>query len=478
MPSGGKFALDIFRHSSESSKQTLRDMRSKIVVSSAYAANWLPDDFENKSISSFGQRVFDSIIKDTVGNNRNAIIRKLGDFDAIAETAINRVYQNNYTNYTDTVENDLQKKFADINISQQLAYNNIFSDGDTLFKSRTFSILLTYYDEFEFDNEDDKLLFKNIIVSIFQLQLGALSENVSRNIEESLFRKNSLNLDFFDDLGGTINVNYDMAGIGGLKILAEKDFKSINHHIVRLAYAILENIYSDILDYKSLIDSNWHYLYNPKNEWAKFSKIVVFLYTVHDYIVQQAESLKKNNDGYYNDIQKITRDPNFEITTIGTTNYSPFISQIIDHEIKFLNGGTTIYYDPYLNSIVEEDEDTNHFIVPLLFTQSGTKPMTSIDMSEKYVDFYHKLNDSDVIVTIGFGFNADDEHINGIFRQLINKHNKKIYIVDTDTSSEISKKNKIQEKLKIENTSNINFITVNPENRKSDDNEIWYQKLT
>lgn len=131
-----------------------------------------------------------------------------------------------------------------------------------------------------------------------------------------------------------------------------------------------------------------------------------------------------------------------------------------------------------MNSIVEEDEDTNHFIVPLLFTQSGTKPMTSIDMSEKYVDFYHKLNDSDVIVTIGFGFNADDEHINGIFRQLINKHNKKIYIVDTDTSSEISKKNKIQEKLKIENTSNINFITVNPENRKSDDNEIWYQKLT
>ncbi len=476
MPSGGKFALDIFRHSTQDSKNTLRDMRSKIDTSSAYATNWLPEDFESKSISSFGQRVFDSIIKSTIGNNRSAIIHKLGDFDRLAESAINKVYADD-NKYMKVVETDLHKNFSDINISQKLSYNAIFHEGDTLFKSRTFSILLTYYDKYVFDNEDEKLLFKNIIVSIFQLQLGALSENVSRNIEESLFNKNSLNLDFFDDLGGTINVNYDMAGISGLKILSEKEFASINHHIVQLSYAILENIYSDILDYKSLIDSNWHYLYNPKNEWAKFSKIVVFLYTVRDYILKQAEVLDEDKDGYYNDIQKIQEDENFEITTIGTTNYSPFIEKIIKHDIKFLNGGTSIYYDPYLNSIVRNDETNNHFVVPLLFTQSGTKPMTSIDMSEKYVDFYHKLLDSDVVVVIGFGFNSDDEHINGIFRQLINKHDKTIYIVDTDTSSGMIKKNKIQAKLKIETTSNINFITINPEDRKSDGDEMWYKKI-
>ena len=103
--------------------------------------------------------------------------------------------------------------------------------------------------------------------------------------------------------------------------------------------------------------------------------------------------------------------------------------------------------------------------------------MTSIDMSEKYVDFYHELLDSDVVVVIGFGFNSDDEHINGIFRQLINKHDKTIYIVDTDTSSEMNKKNKIQAKLKIETTTNINFITINPEDRKSDGDEMWYKKI-
>ena len=71
MPSGGKFALDIFRHSTQDSKNTLRDMRSKIDTSSAYATNWLPEDFESKSISSFGQRVFDSIIKSTTGMTPN-----------------------------------------------------------------------------------------------------------------------------------------------------------------------------------------------------------------------------------------------------------------------------------------------------------------------------------------------------------------------------------------------------------------------
>ena len=139
MPSGGKFALDIFRHSTESSKENLRKMRSKINTSSAYATNWLPEDFESKNISSFGQRVFDSIIKSTIGNNREDIIHKLGDFDELAVSAINKVY-GDYKSYTKNVVDDLSTPFKDINISQRISYNPIFNEGDTLFKSRTFSV--------------------------------------------------------------------------------------------------------------------------------------------------------------------------------------------------------------------------------------------------------------------------------------------------------------------------------------------------
>lgn len=141
MPSGGKFALDIFRHSTETSKNTLKDMRSKIDTSSAYATNWLPEDFDSKSISSFGQRVFDSIIKSTIGNNRNAIISKLGDFDHLAESAISKVYDDD-NHYINTVETDLDKNFSDINISQKLSYNDIFDAGNTLLKVSPFLFYL------------------------------------------------------------------------------------------------------------------------------------------------------------------------------------------------------------------------------------------------------------------------------------------------------------------------------------------------
>lgn len=477
MPSGGKFALDIFRQSSEYGKERLRKMRNLVDPSSAYASNWLPQNFSNKSISSFGQRVFDSIMIDTIGNNRNKIITNLSDFDKIANDSIISIYGDKLL-YINRVEKDLASKYLDINISQELQYNDLFKSGNKLFENKVFAVLLTYYKYFTFQDSNQKNLFKKIIMAIFQLQLGALSENLSRNIEESLFDKNTLNLDFFDDLGGTLNVNYEMAGIEGLKILSETDIDDIDVSIIKLSYSILENIYADILDYKSLIDSHWHYLYNPRNEWAKFSKIVVFLYTVHQYIVNKSGSLDSKKDGYYDDVENIIKNNLFELTKIGTTNYSPFIQDAISSDVIFLNGGTNIFYDPYINSIVDENTNTNHIVVPLLFTQSGTKPMTSIDMSQKYVDFYNTLQESDFIVIIGFGFNADDEHINGIFRQLIDKHSKTVYIVDLDSNNDIlSKKERIQKKLKIEDYSNINFITVDKITRKTANGKFWYEEI-
>ena len=52
-----------------------------------------------------------------------------------------------------------------------------------------------------------------------------------------------------------------------------------------------------------------------------------------------------------------------------------------------------------------------HILVPLMFTQSGTKPMTSIDMSVRYVETYQAWRESDAVVVVGFGFGTDDEHI-------------------------------------------------------------------
>ena len=124
---------------------------------------------------------------------------------------------------------------------------------------------------------------KKIIVSILQLQIGALSSTLVKNINDNIFEKKDEEIDLFDDIGEVLRLNYQSTGVIGVEYLYDNfknkniDEMDNNFKIVHFAKCILEEIFASVLDYKSLIDSNWHYLYCPKNEWAKFCKISIFL---------------------------------------------------------------------------------------------------------------------------------------------------------------------------------------------------------
>lgn len=477
MPSGGKFALDIFRQDPNKARKKIRDLRDNIDNSSRYASNWLPKNFERNNIHVFGERIYDSLIKDTVGNNRDRIIKKINNFDVVAKESMKVVETELNINFEELIKKDLGREVEDININHKLEYSEMFKSGDELFSNHYFAVLLKYYEEYVFETSSVKRLLGEIIKSIFQLQLGAMSEELSRQNENNIFKKSDIQLDIFEDLGGNLSVNYEKAGVKGLELLAkDRDPDDKSHPIVELAFEIIERIYSEVLDYKSLIDTNWHYLYNPYSEWAKFCRISTFLYTVQIYIKEQAEELICEKEGYYDDLKK----SGIEINVIGTTNYNSLIEDKIGENVIFLNGGVNQYYDPYLNAIGSYEELTSeekHFIVPLLFTQSGTKPMTSIDMSLKYVEYYTALKNSEIICSIGFGFNYDDEHINGIIRTLIDREDKKLYIVDINGEDDVQDKRKeYAKKLKVTKSSNIEFITVNKSNRKVGD-KLWTEFL-
>jgi len=131
-----------------------------------------------------------------------------------------------------------------------------------------------------------------------------------------------------------------------------------------------------------------------------------------------------------------------------------------------------------MNTIIssEEFKSYEHFAVPLIFTQSGTKPMTSIDMSIKYVEYYNALKSSDAICSIGFGFNPDDEHINGIIRSLVDRDNKTLIIVDVaNDKSESERIDELAMKLKITNYQNIKLVIVN--NKRTCNNLPWIDKV-
>lgn len=379
MPTGGNFALEIFRYPNDESKDILKDMIGHVEKGSSYAAKWLPKDYDKKKITAYTRKVFNSIIKDTIRNNKESIINKINDFDDTAIRASAEVFNNGnkkpQDELDDKIYNDLGRNVNEINVNQQISYSNLFKEGDKLFESSYFAALINYYisDGLTDFDSDDKELLGNIIKAILQLHIGALSSVVSNEVEDTVFQKDELNLDIFDDLGGSLSVDYETAGISGLNLLYDRSIEKTNNQIVKLAYRIIEKIYSDVLDYKSLIDSNWHYLYLPRKEWGKFTKIVIFLYTVKSYIEDQYDKLDKSKSGYYSDVKE-----NLGYSVIGTTNYSNFIKEILGEQVTFLNGGINVFYDPYMNTISEENsvENDRHIRVPLLFTQSGTGPLS------------------------------------------------------------------------------------------------------
>lgn len=67
--------------------------------------------------------------------------------------------------------------------------------------------------------------------------------------------------------------------------------------------------------------------------------------------------------------------------------------------------------------------------IPFILTQSGLKPLTSVDMSRRYVNLFDRMAESNGIVVVGYGFNVDDSHINGMFRKLIEDCGKHLYWV-------------------------------------------------
>lgn len=479
LPSGGKFALDIFRYDSSESKKKFKAMRDEIDKTTKYASSWLPNDYSNNNISSYGKKVFETIIRDTIEHNRDSIIAKLNKFDEFANVEIKNLDKQENISVMTVLKKLLGKEIDDSNMKQVISFVDVFQDGNKIFENNYFSAVLEIYKNKDLLSNEIRIELGKIIISILQLQIGALSENLTRKINDSLFAKKDDEIDIFDDLGEIIQLNYQSSGLAGIEYLLEKrkaDIATDEGIVLRFAQCIIESIYASVLDYKSLIDSNWHYLYCPSHEWAKFCKINIFLLTVHEYILNQSEEINlTSKKGYYDDLKNALDKKQFEISAIATTNYNTFISELTNSDVIYMNGSTDKWYDPYLNKMGTYDElihEENHFLVPLMFTQSGTKPMTSIKMAMEYVDTYKKWKDSSLIVVIGFGFNADDEHINGIIRTLVDTDNKKLIVIKPKSSNSNDRiEQEIANKLKVRNKVNIKVIQVD-ENRRSND-KIW-----
>ena len=482
MPLGGKFALDIFRYDTTEAKKEFKKMRESIDPTTRYARNWLPVDYETRNIGTYGKSVFENIIKDTIEHNREKIVYNLNSIDILAEKIVATMVKDGL----DVNESIMQltgREIDDITMKHSISFAKEFEVGNKLFDSTYYSALLLAYSKKSFHKAENHLVVKRVISSILQLQIGALGEILSKRINENPFEKKDDSIDIFDDFGDILRLNYRSSGKGLEYLLetSEPERDTPEGIVACFALKLLEEIFASVMDYKTLIDSDWHYLYCPSVEWNKFCKISIFLITVRNYIESECSRVDVSKGGYYHDLRDAIDSCLIETTAIATSNYTGLITDIIGEEVSYLNGSTKILYDPYVNRLIQKDDPDkeDRFYVPLLFTQSGTKPMTAIEMSKTYVDMYEKFMVSDAICSIGFGFNADDEHINGVIRSLVDNGKQLIIVTPYDSAYTEKKKAKtIAEKLKVAKTDNIKVIYVNTVDRCDATGTIWTELVS
>ena len=312
--------------------------------------------------------------------------------------------------------------------------------------------------------------------AFIQLLVGAYGQDLVQRLNREIFEQAPDDISIFDDITGMFKVEYNKVGLTALELLLEEtpeyDIQNgdIDILICAVSQQIIENLFIEVLDYQSLIDTHFRYLFSPQKDWAKFTKMVLFLRATREYISSQFNPSTIGNDGYYNDLHNIINN-NIDIEAIGTANYNNIIEEVSTNnqitlpKIFHLNGGINDYYNPYTNS-VETIQDPNdvpddQINVPFILTQSGVKPLTSVNMSRRYVELYDRYALCDKVVVIGYGFNIDDSHINGLFRKLIDEKQVKLcwISVNNEKSNEEIKRELIN-RLRI-NSSNKDLIFSN-----------------
>lgn len=487
LPTGGQFAIDLFRQDVSQHKQNLRQkLQNSIDRHSVYATSWLPERFETQRIHAFGKNEFSSLIESSIEYRKQEIIRRLNDFDNEADNAINQLAIN---------RERLPRLFAERTgnaygtrlYSQVVRMNPLLAHQVQLFNSEFYSAML---DVIRIDTNSPDL--QRYAASFLQLLVGSHGQDLVQRLNQELFTEAPDDITIFDDISGMFRLEFTRAGLTALELLLEerRTFRcdnnaSLNELLSAIAQKILENIFAAVLDYQSLIDSHFRYLYSPKTEWAKFTKMVVFLHTTREYISNQLQQGGQLADeGYYHDLQRCA-ELGIEISAIGTSNYNSLVETIAGRlgfaipEVMHLNGGVNDYYNPYKNCVISCDDPSqvpqDQIYVPFILTQSGLKPLTSVDMSRRYVCLFDRLAESDGIVVIGYGFNVDDSHINGMFRELVEDRGKRLYwVCGRSDQSAAQQERELLKKLRITATNHggVRAIPVNIDNRQMGE-RLW-----
>ncbi len=243
-----------------------------------------------------------------------------------------------------------------------------------------------------------------------------------------------------------------------------------------------EKLMNDYPSYMGLIDEYFHTFINPKylgpnKFWmtvSLFTRAYLLLVeqilddgkTYEEILVNPKETidcvekrvaamLKKTS--YYYEIKKYCCQNIDNLTGVITTNYTPFCKFIDDRlQVSYLHGQLgmfesakklKIYGVSELDQANKIIKDKSDMLFPFLTVQSGIKPIVCASQINEYEEMLKILRASAVLIVLGYEFNIDDNHINGIINEWLEKEKHiMIYLKYVEDETQIAEEVKLTEK--------------------------------
>ena len=472
MPVGGRFALEVLR--AKNPLDEFKRQRDRVSSSgSAPYRKWLPENFATSRVYGLGKgersRVFDDSLRGGFPN----VITSLNNYDATAARFLRGA------NVTERHAIDV---FAILSGGHKLgetpyetvAFNRSIAETPaSLFRSKYFSAMALLAKVGSAQSAMTKLARATI-----QFYLGAHGQSAIQAMTVNPLVNIPDDNPAFAELGQMFDLNPVEAGIAAFEAVMEYEYDtgslSDETLFAHLATYVLERTVEQFLDYRTIIDELLPALYRPKDSWAKFTKIISFLIATRNYVLAQQDAALAQTNGYYHDLARAIEKGRVDVSSVGTSNYTNLCSEalrgIYNGSILALNGSLDQYLDPYKNELIDQAdvEHTDRFLAPFLFTQSGVKPLTSVEVSRRYVEYYEKVTSSDAAVIVGFGFNGDDGHINALFRQAVDQHDTTLIVLQYDGDNSLDadqSRAEIAERLRIDKFKNIKVLLVDGDRR-------------
>jgi len=193
----------------------------------------------------------------------------------------------------------------------------------------------------------------------------------------------------------------------------------------------LDAVLVRLLDYTVVFDqvfadltTDKYQVNKPNGHTAPLRRAIHFLFALN--LAAQEMDGEPGSDSYYHRIP--------EGAAVFTMNYTEIVQQILQQRGSetppvYLHGKHSEFFDLLTGQLNPEQGG-----LPFFMPHTSSKPIASVETIRRFARFLHALDRANTLVTVGYGFNRDDDHVsNMIFDAMARNSDLEMQVLARDS---------------------------------------------